>query len=1581
MISTVNIVNSGNYKISFYVSSREAAGLTNQSFQVVWDSIIIGKFEPTNSGNFIKLTTNSFGAVSGVHKLSFIGLNNTGLSDFIDSIGILNSPVINPVFSTFPKSPLKLIVGDTSSSIFVVSDANPNSNVSFSLNNLPGFISYLTQANSLKLKYNPKSIDTGTYTIQISASDQFGGALTFPLTIKVVSPITPPKIIPISSFQISAGDSTTKLLSATDINPGAKFSWTITSIPSFAKYTLNANGTVGFSFKPKVSDTGSYLINASLSDGLGGVSNTTINLTVNNSTVYTYLNFGDNAHLAPSPWNNTGWNISAGTVFKLMDQKGLPSGNLTLLQTWSGTNNSGAITGNNSGIYPDLVTQSCFSYNGSDTISVQLGGLNQNLLYDLTFFSSWASPWSGAVTNYAVGNTQVNLDGKNNTSKTVGIYGLIPDVNGNITIKVAKMANSANALLGALVFKSHSNPNLIKSAPSAPASLAVKDTLVGEKLSWVNASTGATGIQVYRTGSDGDTTHYYLLTSTALNGLATNYLDDSAQGNATYYYKVIALNSFGTSPYSNTVKVVTANKPPKINTLANQTYNINTKDTLSVSASPLSGTSLSLSITGLFGSSTFKDQGNGTGILVMAPLASDTGKHTLILTAKDSFGGTSTQSFIVTVSGTTYTSTFINFGDNAHTAPNPWNNTGYNVNSGTHFTLTDQNGKTSGTMTLLSNFGAPASGTSTGNNSGIYPDAVISSSFSYSNSDTAKIQFSGLNTANLYNFTFFSSWAHPWSGAITNFVIGSNLVSLDGTNNSNNTVSIKGVAPNASGIITIKIAKDINASSAYINALVFQTYTNPNQVKSAPTAPNTLAAKDTLPGVKLSWVNTANNASNYYVYRAPVTGGIPGTFVLINPGSTNPNQNSFLDTTALGMSTYAYKVAASNSLGLSPFSNTANISTADKAPIIASISNVNYNINTQDTLRVSATIRSGNTVSLTMAGLFGTAKFTDQGNGSGYLSLSPVLADSGNHILTLMAKDAFGGTAIQSFKVYISGTVYTSTFINFGDNAHLAPVPWNNTGFNVNSGTVFNLYDQNGKAAGTMTLLSNFGAPSTGVITGNNTGIYPDAVISSAFSYSNSDSAKIQISGLNTNNLYNFTFFSSLAHPWSGAITNFGIGSTLVSLDGTNNTNNTVSIKGVSPNASGVITIRIAKDISSASAFINGLVIQSYSNGIVTPPSLPSPPTLLSAHGFSTTAIKLNWVGAASASTYYIYRSANSAGPYTLIDSVNAAYTSYTNIGLVLNTGYFYQIKSKNKLGISVAGNIAYGTTLQYSVDIQFNVDQPVGAPWNSFSTIPSTGLSIANLSNTTGTSTGINIILSHNFDGSNVLGAVTGNNSGIYPDKVIRGQYYVQSPDSAIITLSGLSQSTSYDLVFFNSWGNPFDTGNTSFTVNGKSVTLNSANNYNNTSQLNNIQPNTSGIITLVVKAATGSNYGIISAMVIQAHQIPPNLPNVNIGDVNKFDLAYFDPTKVNIQATAFPIPFGNTLNINLNAPEAGQFKISLFDLTGKKVYDEAMQNLKKGQNLKTLNSNLQSLPAGIYILRIESDVFPAKTIIISKS
>jgi hypothetical protein len=351
----------------------------------------------------------------------------------------------------------------------------------------------------------------------------------------------------------------------------------------------------------------------------------------------------------------------------------------------------------------------------------------------------------------------------------------------------------------------------------------------------------------------------------------------------------------------------------------------------------------------------------------------------------------------------------------------------------------------------------------------------------------------------------------------------------------------------------------------------------------------------------------------------------------------------------------------------------------------------------------------------------------------------------------------------------------------------------------------------------------------------------------------------------------------------------------------------------------------------------------------------------------------------------YIYRATAATGPYTLIDSVLGGVSSYINSGLPSNTGYFYVLKSENSVGtLSLAGNIAFGSTLNYIVDIQFNLyaANAAGFPWNSFSGAPSVGLSLQNLVTTANTNSGITVTLAKRLDGSNTAGNTTGNNSGIYPDKVLSDQYYVQTPDSSAIQLSNLPAGSSFDLILFNSVVSAFPSANTTFTINGgASQNLNGTGNTSQVVQFNNVLPDGNGNINIGLKAGPGGVYGVINALVIHTHPIQSNSPNVTISGLKdeKFSFApsFSNP---NPDADVFPVPFNQSLNVHLNSPAAGSYKVNIYDLRGNLVYDEPLQPLEKGSSIRQLNSNVANLGSGIYILKIVSESFPTKTIKIRK-
>ena len=112
-------------------------------------------------------------------------------------------------------------------------------------------------------------------------------------------------------------------------------------------------------------------------------------------------------------------------------------------------------------------------------------------------------------------------------------------------------------------------------------------------------------------------------------------------------------------------------------------------------------------------------------------------------------------------------------------------------------------------------------GQSTGNNSGIYPDLVLTS-FWYVNAGQGRLQIYGLNDAKTYKVTLLGSRDSAVGGSRRSIftVAGVALTALQCIGNTSNTVNRTGVAP-TSGVIDIRLDKDDN-SLAYMNALVLE---------------------------------------------------------------------------------------------------------------------------------------------------------------------------------------------------------------------------------------------------------------------------------------------------------------------------------------------------------------------------------------------------------------------------------------------------------------------------------------------------------------------------------------------------------------------------------------------------------------------------------------------------------------------------------------------------------------------------------------------------------------------------------------
>ncbi|NMJ87664.1 MAG: T9SS type A sorting domain-containing protein, partial [Thaumarchaeota archaeon] len=173
---------------------------------------------------------------------------------------------------------------------------------------------------------------------------------------------------------------------------------------------------------------------------------------------YIYVNInGVPQYDADIPWNNLSVTASTGDVFTgFKNQNGVQTGMyMTVEQGMQGSNDWGATTGDDSGIYPDNVTKSFYFNDRFDPKGIfTLRGLDLSYNYNLKFFGSIVTNYD-IVTNFSSQGWTVSNHQTNNLSEVSGIYGLEANADGEIEFTVQEAGNSTWAIFNAFVLEAY----------------------------------------------------------------------------------------------------------------------------------------------------------------------------------------------------------------------------------------------------------------------------------------------------------------------------------------------------------------------------------------------------------------------------------------------------------------------------------------------------------------------------------------------------------------------------------------------------------------------------------------------------------------------------------------------------------------------------------------------------------------------------------------------------------------------------------------------------------------------------------------------------------------------------------------------------------------------------------------------------------------------------------------------------------------------------------------------------------------------------------------------------------------------
>ena len=994
------------------------------------------------------------------------------------------------------------------------------------------------------------------------------------------------------------------------------------------------------------------------------------------------------------------------------------------------------------------------------------------------------------------------------------------------------------------------------------------------------------------------------------------------------------------------------------------------------------------------------DNGSGQANLTFAPTYASAGTYPIKILCSDGVGGDVYSKFTLTVAHVVPVSpekVYISTKNTSPDAPAPWNNISTTSTSG----LLNSNGVASsiGIDFLGTPWNAGNAGAVTGNNTGIYPDAVIKDYFwfgTYGAPETVNVNIRGLKLSAKYNVTIFgsSAWTGLGNNGTTNYSINGVLKPLYVDQNQHNTVTFSSVIPDTTGIIQLNMSKGLNTPYGLINAIVLERQFDDS---TTPVLPGNFAAQALNNGtVKLSWRDLAYNENRYLVHRSTIAAG---PFTVLNPNASNANDSTYIDSAISSVTTYYYQIEATNSYGSSGLTAVASALTINKAPVLTPITDLVVKAGTTSIVNIVSTDGPGKLITLAATGLPSFATFVTTGNGTGTITfLPPASTEQGIYKnITVSCTDSLGASVTDTFNLTITEAALRSVFVNFGlPGGSTQPAPWNNFNFypSANSSLASLTDDANVNTGFSITLQQGWQSNwSLGMMTGDNSGIFPDNVLQTSIVSPSTSALGIQISGLDPSKKYNVVFLSSLNAGLSQKVT-FSSGAQSVTQEARYNTNLSVQLNGLTPDASGTLVVTSTKDVAAAYVNLNAMAIQEYN------PATPliKPYYLFAESILDSNKVKLTWSDRSDNETgFQVYRSTFLQGPYSLVTTTASNVTGYTDSGLTANNRYYYQVAAINATETSGYSNIA-SLVLPYKIDfinLNSNVSQNGGPKWNNTLGLNTAGSLFGNLKDNTLTPSGIDMTITKDFNAPGYAGVST---QGVLPGVVMSTNYWTDAGMVSEVKFSNLDIRKKYKIGCFGSAiHSSYSIG--VYTCNGKVVQLNSVYNDSKIIYLKDLT-SADGDLVVTVTTLTGQPYSFTSAFTIESYDDPTPFKSTLFNSVPKTNGSRLSvsnnmqPFNINGQAgllslvqapellnvpeiSVFPNPFFNKIEVSLSNKNAALVTVVLYDLNSKLIYKTAESKQPAGNSTITVNiPSAAILTRGVYVINIIVDGKVTKSI-----
>lgn len=941
---------------------------------------------------------------------------------------------------------------------------------------------------------------------------------------------------------------------------------------------------------------------------------------------------------------------------------------------------------------------------------------------------------------------------------------------------------------------------------------------------------------------------------------------------ATDGYDIVYSNYFTITVNNNAIPLITA--------IGDQQVEEGKTLTVNITATDDSG-QVTLNTVNLPSFAVFNYGGSGgTANIVFTPMVSQAGYYGEIqIIANDGLGGIAVESFnlIVDAIETSY-KLYLSF-DNVPRFEAPWNFIG-----GTNLVIGDNDiwpisnllsgnqsatpisidaaeiNQGSGSFDNTYSFGTVASGSPGLQGYLTIPDDAIKNGLAGAFNQNNKLILNGLEDILSYELNLMSSVKQGYlTGSwTTTFRINGVSRTINPVGNATEFQRFVDVRP-TNGIIEIEMLAG-PSSRTMLNAFTLEAYYDDG---TTPSAPSNLVLQAISSGsIMINWTDNSTNETDFDIFRRAES---EPSFNLV--GTVNKNINSFLDQSGInGTTRYFYYVQARNKNG-SANSNVFDVLSANAPPIIAEINPFEVRSGQKTDIPVSASDYENDPIALSFQDLPPFVSFTDHGNGTGTISFDPdeSVIDQ-TFSIELYASDIRGGNSTKEIVFNVINGVYIQTvYLNLTTTAVLESTKWNNLSANPAQTTIFSGFnDINGNNTTIGLQLSGIwsGQESQGLtypITYTEDALYPTNVMN-GFWYTEGV-GNMTFTGLDITKKYNVSLFSSFDRSDSleniNSLTQFSTGVITTTVDPFKNPNRLRKLSGLSPDASGRISISI-ESLGDVRAVLNAVIIECYeseqkpfapTNVVAEVKAAPYTESSVNPAPFH---VELNWAdNSGIESGFEIHRYDYEAGISTLIYTANSNIQTYTDQNLPRDKKLGYRVRAIGANGISEFASIVDVVipVNRVLLNMNYNKFNVTSAGWNNtFTTEGVTGFSVENLRND------LNVITDIGFDivrrdvpvqGGTHTGV---NAAGLYPASATKSFFHIGMGSQDQYQWFGLNDSLTYDLVFFasrrDSASSVPKSGLTTYKVNDIAVSLNAWANKDKSVIIRNVKPNNNAIL-----------------------------------------------------------------------------------------------------------------------------------------